>query len=660
MEGEKKGVLLCLASIAVCFSGYSLYKLAMEKYYKRILKPRELDEQKEHEVLMKAVVDSIHLFLCQGWAYEGIEEEFVNDIWGRFRVETVDEFGMLSSDRRMFVELLELLGNVNKTIDNVLVKDVSMNNRKLTSQSVQREMVRICAKETINYIFSEIGDSKFSLMLDSWRGVSWHLHVSLVVRFVDKTGVVIERFLGTILVPKEDHTASALKRAIEEYLRVAGIQLEKLRCHSYNGSSVLCKTLSDLREVFLEENKSAYCIHCLSHQLQMTFVEVGKFNIEICMLFMFLDGLHDLFKDTAAINVKDPFKEEELAKVLQSANGIIAAFTSERLSYHNAIVSLIADYSVVLDLLEFAFDCGFCRDHKLNLFRSSEWVYSFEFALSLHLMRDILSLTDEISQLLEMRENDIEKAVNLTGGVSQKLEDLRDHGWELLFNEVSSFCKKNEIEVPDMAAMHPGRPRHRKEGRKVTNFQYYHDGVFLSVVETQIKEINKQFTETNTSLILCIAAMNPKNSFFSFNKENMVRFAKFFPCDFSPEEIGMLDNELEKYIIDMRSSLDFKDLDGITKLAEKLVLTRRAEVYPLVYRVIELALIIPIAAPAIERVVSSGKVVKKWLTARLGNEWLNDCLVTYIEQDIFRDIGNEVIIKQYESSKSRLGVGMVS
>ncbi|KAJ3685988.1 hypothetical protein LUZ61_015152 [Rhynchospora tenuis] len=488
-------------------------------------------------------------------------------------------------------------------------------------------------------------------MLDGWSGVTWHRHVSLVVRFVDKTGVVIERFLGIIQVPEEDHTASALKRAIEEYLRVAGIQLEKQCCHSYNGSSVLCKTLSDLREVFLEENKSAYYIHCLSHQLQMTFVEVGKANIDICMLFIFLDGLRDLFKDTAII-LKDPLKEEELAKVLKSANAFSAVFTSERLLYHDAIVSLIAGYSVVIDLLELAFDCEFCRDHELNLFKSSEWVYTFDFALSLHLMRDILSLTDEISQLLEMRENEMEKAVSLAGGVNQKLGDLRDHGWEVLYSEVSSFCEKNEIEVPDMAAMHPGRHRHRKRGRKITNFQYYHDEVFLSVVETQMKEINKQFTETNASLILCIAAMNPRNSFFSFNKEKMVCFAQFFPREFLPEEIGMLDNELEKYITDMRSSPDFKDLDGIAKLAEKLVLMQRVEVYPLVYRVIKLALIVPIAAPAIERVVLLGKVVKKWVSARLGNEWLNDCLVTYIEQDIFCDIGNEVIIKQFESFKS--------
>ncbi|KAJ4788590.1 zinc finger MYM-type-like protein [Rhynchospora pubera] len=617
----------------------------MEKYFKRIPNPAVLDEQKENAVLMKAVVDSIGLFLRQGWAYEGIDHGFVNDIWGIFREETVDEFGMLSSDRRMFVELLELLANVNKPVNNALTKDVSKYNRKLTSQAVQREIVRICAKETINSILSELGDSKFSLLLDGWVGVNWQEHLSLVVRFVDKTGALIERFLGTIHVPEEDRTVLSLKRAIEEYLREAGIQLEKLRCHSYNGSSMLWEILSDLREIFLEENKSAYYIHCMSHRFELTVVAVGQFNSEIYTLFKFLDGLRDLFKDMP-IKLKDPHKEEELTEMLKSVNIVSAVFTSEKLLYYNAIVSLIADYSSVLDLVAFTYRCGLRYENK-NLHQSHKSEYTFEFAFCLHLMRDIVSLTNEISQLLQMRENEIEKAVSLVGVVNQKLGDLRGHGWELLFSEVSAFCEKNEIEVPDMTAIHPDGPC-QKEKRKITNFQYYHDELFLSVVEMEIQEINKKFTEIITSLILCIAAMNPRNSFSSFNKEKMMHFAQFFPCDFSPAEIGILDNELEKYIIDMRSSPDFKDLDGIAQLAKKLVLTQRVEVYPLVYRVIELALIIPISAPAIERVVSSGKVVKKWVNARPGNEWLNDCLVTYIEQDIFRDIENEVIVKRFE------------
>jgi hypothetical protein len=140
----------------------------MEKYYKRIPNPKELDAQKEHEILKKDVVDSLCLFLRQGLAYEGIKP--VENIWD-IKIDTADELGIVSSDRRIFLALLDLLAKVNNDVDNSLMKDVLENNRKITSQGVQREIVRSRAKEIINSILNDIGDSNFSLILDSWSGI---------------------------------------------------------------------------------------------------------------------------------------------------------------------------------------------------------------------------------------------------------------------------------------------------------------------------------------------------------------------------------------------------------------------------------------------------------------------------------------------------------
>jgi hypothetical protein len=101
---------------------------------------------------------------------------------------------------------------------------------------------------------------------------------------------------------------------------------------------------------------------------------------------------------------------------------------NDKLVYHDAIVSLIADYSSVLDLLEFTSDFGSCIDQKLKSHQLLRSVFTFEFALCVHLMRDIVGLTNEMSQLLEMRESEVEKAVSLVGMINQKLEGLRDIG----------------------------------------------------------------------------------------------------------------------------------------------------------------------------------------------------------------------------------------
>ena len=41
------------------------------------------------------------------------------------------------------------------------------------------------------------------------------------------------------------------------------------------------------------------------------------------------------------------------------------------------------------------------------------------------------------------------------------------------------------------------------------------------------------------------------------------------------------------------------------------------------------------------------KFIKNRLCNQMGDQWMNDCLVTYIEKDVFDSIGNEVIMKSF-------------
>ena len=45
--------------------------------------------------------------------------------------------------------------------------------------------------------------------------------------------------------------------------------------------------------------------------------------------------------------------------------------------------------------------------------------------------------------------------------------------------------------------------------------------------------------------------------------------------------------------------------------------------------------------------------MKTRLRNRLGDNFLNDCLVTYIERETFDSIDNEKIIQGYQNMKSR-------
>lgn len=95
----------------------------------------------------------------------------------------------------------------------------------------------------------------------------------------------------------------------------------------------------------------------------------------------------------------------------------------------------------------------------------------------------------------------------------------------------------------------------------------------------------------------------------------------------------------------MRSDDEFLSVIGITGLAEKLVERKKDGIYPLMYRLLKLTLTLPIATASVERAFSAMNIVKSKLRNKMGDEWLNDCLLTYIESELFELIDIDVIVE---------------
>ena len=171
----------------------------------------------------------------------------------------------------------------------------------------------------------------------------------------------------------------------------------------------------------------------------------------------------------------------------------------------------------------------------------------------------------------------------------------------------------------------------------------------------QLQELNDRFDEVNTDLLLCMACLNPNDSFLAFDKNKLIQFAKYYPEDFSDIELIVLDDQLQTYIIDVRVSKQFLGLKNIGDLAQKMVETKKNGVYPLVYRLITLALILPVVTATVERVFSAMNVIKNRLRNRMGDQWMNDNLLVYIEKDIFNSLDNEVIMQRFQGMKTRRG-----
>ena len=193
----------------------------------------------------------------------------------------------------------------------------------------------------------------------------------------------------------------------------------------------------------------------------------------------------------------------------------------------------------------------------------------------------------------------------------------------------------------------------RRNAPQITNLHHYRVDLFFEVIDLQLQELNNRFLEVATELLLCMACLNPSDSFLAFDIQKLTRLAKFYPADFSETDVLALDNQLQTYIVDIRSNDEFLELKGIGDLARKMVETNKDVIYPLVYLLVKLVLTLSVATATMERSFSAMKYIKNELRNRIGDQWLNDCLTVYIEKDIARRIDNESIMQRFQNMKPR-------
>ena len=145
------------------------------------------------------------------------------------------------------------------------------------------------ACETSKAIIKDLNNGFFSILVDESRDISMKEQIALVLRYVNKKGIIIERFLGIVHVAST--IALSLKYAIEYLLCEHNLSLSKLCRQGYDEASNMQGDINGLKTLILKENKSAFYVHCFAHQLQLTLVAAAKIHINTAEIFYAISNL---------------------------------------------------------------------------------------------------------------------------------------------------------------------------------------------------------------------------------------------------------------------------------------------------------------------------------------------------------------------------------
>ena len=155
------------------------------------------------------------------------------------------------------------------------------------------------------------------------------------------------------------------------------------------------------------------------------------------------------------------------------------------------------------------------------------------------------------------------------------MQEIRQNGWDELFQEVTNFCLKYNIVVPNMEDTRTANGRSRTWGGQLVTYHHHFRNEIFNVVHNQIiPELNNHFTKRSTQLLRCIACLDPKNSFANYDEDKLVDLASMYAADFSAYEVSfVLRNQLDSFIHEARVDPHLMNCNDLGHLAMKMVLS---------------------------------------------------------------------------------------
>ncbi|KAH1073882.1 hypothetical protein J1N35_026210 [Gossypium stocksii] len=592
---------------------------------------------------LKTSIDVVRWLSFQGCAFRGHDESSG------------------SKNRGNFLELLSLLASYDEKVEDVLKS--APQNASYTSSTIQKEILQIYASRVRNVIREEIGDRKFSIIVDEARDESKKEQMAIILRFVDEQGQVKERFFDIVHV--KDTASLTLKNVIFNVLLQHSFDIQNIRGQGYDGASNMRGEFNGLQALILNDYRYAYYVHCFAHRLQLALVAAAREVVEVHQFFKDLSDIvniasasskrHDELQKAQATEITRLVSINELATGTgMNQIGTLQRPGETRWSSHlNSVTSLLKTYNATSTVLENLKNTASNYSQRGDAHNAYNRLRSFEFIFILHIMKEVLGITDNLCQALQRRSQDILNAMSLVLTTKDLIQKLRDDGWNELLKNVISFCETWELDFPDMNAQYVvGHSRNKKED--VTVEHHYRVDIFFATIDTQLQELKSRFNENVVELLTLTTALDPKEFFKLFDIDKIcILVNKFYPEDFSQQEKERLPYELKHYELDVCTHPDLRKISTLSELCRSLVESGKSVMYPLVDRLIRLILTLPVSTASSERAFSAMKIVKTRLRSKMEDDFLRSSLVVYIEKEIAEKFDVNEIIDDFNKVKNR-------
>lgn len=349
-----------------------------------------------------------------------------------------------SLNKGNFLELISLLRDYHPTLKNHLntIKLKDRNRLKFLSNSSQNALLDILKEQIRVKILDEIKHSQtFAVIIDTTTDISNLEQFTLIARYKYK-GFIQERLVA--LVTASDGTGKGLFQEFCNITDKYNLNWQSyLYAQSYDGAASMQGQYSGLKTLIQQQNHKAIYIWCFAHLLNLVVVDTADSSIHTRQFLGDLQGLMAFMRAR-----KRTAEFVDCQKKLQPNDRIlkIKSFSSTRWTSHGRVINLVYSKSEALSTCL----CNLSKsDDRTTASGANNYlkiIKSFNFVLTMILLKKIFAITTPLSNYLQSKSLDFIKALGLVDVSEKQLISLRcDSEFEKTVNEAKYFAEENQL-----------------------------------------------------------------------------------------------------------------------------------------------------------------------------------------------------------------------
>src|SRR6218665_1873631 len=449
--------------------------------------------------------------------------------------------------------------------------------------------------------------------------------------------------------PANGLDAKSLSGLILDTLKSYGLDIALyLVGQGYDGASIMRGVNKGVQQLVRQSAPLAIYVHCYAHKLNL--IDACKSVPEARDFFALLERLY-VFTSGSPMHKKWVEAQNELypgepARQLQRLSD--TRWACRVVSCRNIRDRLDALVYMLQDVAG-----GTNADRAVEA-RGLLSLLDFKFVLLLHLFCDILGKIHIVSNQFQSSSVDLSAAADLVRNLTASFKESRDETGvfiDTLFSkaeEQSKTCGIDPVLPKQRVRKMPRRfsgsavdetVGHRSQMDTQTTFRQH---IYYPVIDCIISELDRRFSDHSLTVMIGVQALTPKHKSF-LNYDSILSFALLYNSNV--EDLGHEIPQVGRLL--QRSS------SCATSMTTMIDLACFLEPYKLafheIYRLLNIAIVLPVTSAACERSFSALKLIKTYLRSTMSDIRLSSLALLSIECVRAESINMDAFVHEFDS-----------